>query len=35
MLVEQAIRVFQKKRVSRLSDIVVNVGAGLIFVAVR
>lgn len=35
MLIEQAIRFIQHKRFSRISDIVINVGAGLIFVAVR
>lgn len=35
MLIEQGIRFIQHKRFSRLSDIVINVGAGLIFVAVR
>lgn len=35
MFIEQGIRFAQKKRFSRLSDIVINVGAGLIFVAAR
>lgn len=35
MLIEQFIRVMQRKRISRLSDVVINIGAGLIFVAVR
>lgn len=35
MLIEQVIRFYQHKRISRLSDVVVNIGAGLIFVAVR
>lgn len=35
ILLEQLIRFFQKKRFSRLSDVILNVGAGLIFVAVR
>ena len=35
MFIEQAIRFAQRKRFSRLSDIVINVGAGLIFVAAR
>lgn len=29
------IRLMQRKRFSRLSDVIVNIGAGLIFVAVR
>ena len=35
LLIEQIIRFCQKKRFSRLSDVVVNIGAGLIFVACR
>ena len=35
MVIEQIIRFCQHKRFSRLSDLVVNIGAGLIFVAVR
>ncbi|KAF7488343.1 Alkylglycerol monooxygenase [Sarcoptes scabiei] len=35
MVIEQIIRLLQRKRFSRLSDVIVNTGAGLVFVALR
>nr|XP_027194714.1 alkylglycerol monooxygenase-like [Dermatophagoides pteronyssinus]XP_027194715.1 alkylglycerol monooxygenase-like [Dermatophagoides pteronyssinus] len=35
VIIEQMIRLMQRKRFSRLSDVIVNIGAGLVFVAVR
>ncbi|OTF74975.1 hypothetical protein BLA29_010780, partial [Euroglyphus maynei] len=35
VIIEQMIRLMQRKRFSRLSDVIINIGAGLIFVAVR
>ena len=35
MVIEQIIRFAQHKRFSRISDIVINIGAGLVFIACR